>query len=156
MIATAAAGSVAFRRRRIRKDSRRVLAGVVLVLVGVLISLSLVHCPKGIAALTKTASPQSSQVRSGPLAAPGTDTVGEGKASAGQAGGTCANADVVVSDGAGHGARPLMAAPTAAIAFADPPGLGVIDGTRRPPGNVNPLGAPDGSSLLYRLNVIRR
>lgn len=118
---------------------RRLLVAAIVVLVGVLASLSLVHCPKGVAALTHTA------VSSGILT----------QDSAEQPGGTCASAEVVVPEDVKHVGRPLLAAPALITSFRDPP---IHDGMygAYPPGNVNPLAALDGRSLLYRISVIRR
>lgn len=120
---------------------RRLLVAAIVVLVGVLASLSLVHCPKGVAALTHTAVSSGVLAQNSPLTE--------------QPGGTCASAEVVVSEDVKHVARPLLAAPALITSFRDPP---IHDGMygAYPPGNVNPLAALDGRSLLYRISVIRR
>lgn len=107
-----------------------------LLLVGVLFSLALVHCPKGIAALTHTAASSSSA-----------DIVGAD---------ACATADAILVDNAAHTVRPSLAMPTVVIAFNGLAAHSVITFSRGSPGNVNPLAALDGRSLLYRIGVIRR
>lgn len=130
--------------RRVRGSVTRrgLLVAALLMLVGVLASLSLVHCPKGVVALTHTMASSGSLVPSSALAE--------------QPGGACASPEVVIAQDAAHVMRPPSVLLESITALRDLPIHGSVRGARWQPGNMNPCAAQNGRSLLYRISVIRR
>ncbi|WP_100515264.1 hypothetical protein [Mycobacteroides abscessus] len=139
----------------------QLLTGAVIALITVVVSLSLAHCSKGVAALSQIASVHDGLARSAPQSVGATaDTAGMHSEPAGsiieQQGGRCGSADVVLFDDSVNHARPLLAPPAITIAFTGPPEQDPSSRPRRRPGDINPSAALSGRSLLYRLSVIRR
>ncbi|SKG45454.1 hypothetical protein [Mycobacteroides abscessus] len=130
------------RRDRGSVTRRGLLVAALLLLVGVLASLSLVHCPKGVVALTHTMASSGSLVPSSPLAE--------------QPGGACTSPEVVIAQDTAHVIRPPSVLLESITALWDLPTHDSMCGARWQQGNMNPCAAQNGRSLLYRISVIRR